>query len=208
MYKVFVYGKPVYLTNDLSSFQHTHHTHKSVYTNADDLVKLIKRIRANDSIEEYIIYCFDLAELWQSFTSIFTVMDAGGGVVRNKKGEILFIFRKGKWDLPKGKIELGETIADGAVREVMEECGLVTVFPGKLLTTTYHTYTQGNKKILKQSHWYEMEAPDGQKLVPQLEEDITEIKWVKPAKLNEIRANTFKSVADLLDEYVSPAPLL
>ncbi len=202
MYKVFVYGKPVYLTNDLSYFQQTTSNHKSVYTTVEELSRLIKRIRANKTIEEYLIYCFDLAEVWQSFTSLFMVIDAGGGIIRNKKGEFLFIFRKGKWDLPKGKIDPGETIADGAIREVKEECGLTEVNLGNLLTTTYHTYTQGNKKILKQSHWYEMDVPNGQKLVPQLEEDITDIKWIKPTKLAEVRTNTFKSVADLLDEFV------
>lgn len=204
MYKVFVYGKPVYLTNDLLFFQHTHHNHKSVYTDSEELAKLIKRIRANKTIDEYLIYCFDLGELWQSFTSLFMVIDAGGGIIRNKKGDLLFIFRKGKWDLPKGKIEPGETIADGAVREVKEECGLTEVTLGRLLTTTYHTYTQSNKRILKQSHWYEMDVPNGQKLVPQLEEDITEIRWIKPTKLAEVRTNTFRSVADLLDEFAIP----
>lgn len=203
MYKVFVYGKPVYLTDNLGSFQQTPHQHKGVFTNTDDLEKLIKKIRTNKTIEEYVIYSFDMAALWDGFRTVFMVIDAGGGVIRNSKGEILFIFRKGKWDLPKGKIEPGETIAEGAVREVMEECGLTKVTLGRLLTTTYHTYTQGNKRILKLSHWYEMEVPNGQKLVPQLEEDITEIKWIKPSRLNEVRSNTFKSVADLLDEFVS-----
>ncbi len=202
MYKVFVYGKPVYLINDLSYFQQIAHNHKSVFTKTVELQKLIKKIRAGKTIDEYFIYSFDLDELWQSFSSVFTVIDAGGGIIRNKKGELLFIFRKGKWDLPKGKIEIGETIADGAVREVKEECGLTTVHLGKKLTTTYHTYTQGNKKILKQSHWYEMDVPNGQKLIPQLEEDITDIQWIKPTKLSEVRGNTFKSIADLLDEFV------
>ncbi|MES2628853.1 MAG: NUDIX domain-containing protein [Bacteroidota bacterium] len=201
MYKVFVYGKPVYLTNDLSYFQNIPHNHKSVFTNAEDLGRLIKKIRVGKTVEEYIIYSFDLNELWMAFTSLFMVIDAGGGIIRNQKGELLFIFRKGKWDLPKGKIEIGETIADGAVREVKEECGLTQVELGKLLTTTYHTYTQGNKKILKQSHWYEMTVPNGQKLVPQLEEDITEIRWIKPTQLKEVRNNTFKSITDLLDQF-------
>ncbi len=202
MYKVFVYGKPVYLINDLSYFQQIAHNYKSVFTKTVELQKLIKKIRASKTIEEYYIYSFDLDELWQSFSSIFMVIDAGGGIIRNKKGELLFIFRKGKWDLPKGKIEIGETIADGAIREVKEECGLTEVHLGKKLTTTYHTYTQGNKKILKQSHWYEMDVPNGQKLVPQLEEDITDIQWIKSTKLSEVRGNTFKSIADLLDEFV------
>ncbi len=204
MYKVFVYGKPVYLTDDLSFFQHTHHQHKSVYTNADELNSLIKKIRRSSLIDEYLIYCFDINELWQSFTSLFSVIDAGGGIIRNRKGDLLFIFRKGKWDLPKGKIEVGETIADGAVREVKEECGLMDVVLGKLLTQTYHTYTERNRRILKCSHWYEMSVPDGQKLVPQAEEGITEIKWIKPSKLVEVKNNTYRSVTDLLNEFAVP----
>jgi ADP-ribose pyrophosphatase YjhB (NUDIX family) len=202
MYKVFVYGKPLYLTDDLSFFQHIPHENRGIYTKAENLEKLIKKIRLNKSIEEFILYSFDLNEMWHSFTSLFTVIDAAGGIIRNKKGDLLFIFRKGKWDLPKGKVDPGETIAEGAVREVKEECGLREVILGKLLAKTYHTYTEGNKRILKITYWYGMEVPGTQKLVPQAEEDITDIKWIRADKLAEVRNNTYRSVADLLDEFV------
>ncbi|HEX4888699.1 MAG TPA: NUDIX domain-containing protein [Luteibaculaceae bacterium] len=202
MYKVFVYGKPVYLTDDLTFFRHTPHNNKAIFSDGEALEKIIKRIRSGKTISEFVIFGFDLADLWAHFQRLFAVIEAGGGVIHNAKGELLFIFRKGKWDLPKGKIDPGETIHEGAVREVMEECGLNRVELGRLLTTTYHTYTERNTKILKHTHWFEMSVPDGQKLVPQVEEDITDIRWFKPNALALVRQNTYRSVADLLDEYL------
>ena len=202
MYKVFVYGKPVYLTDNLQFFQQVEHTTKSVFTNSIALKELLKKLRLSKINHEWVIYAFDLADLWLNFTSLYKVIDAAGGLIQNKKGEFLFIFRRGKWDLPKGKIDFGETIAEGAVREVKEECGLQEVILGKMLKQTYHTYTEGNKRVLKITYWYEMDVPGNQKLIPQLEEDITDIKWIKRSQLNEIKKNTYKSVADLINEYI------
>jgi len=126
------------------------------------------------------------------------VIQAAGGLVKNGKDEILLIFRRGKWDLPKGKLDKGETLEECAVREVGEETGLKKIQLLSPLLITYHTYHEGTKFILKESHWYRMKIDSEQTLVPQTIEDIQEVKWVKEADLHQYMNNTFPSVADVL----------
>ena len=99
-------------------------------------------------------------------------------MVENEKKEILMIFRRGKWDLPKGKLEKGEKLESCAIREVEEETGLKNIKLLGPLTTTYHTYHEGTRFILKESHWFKMRVKDKQTLIPQTNEDIHDIKWV------------------------------
>ncbi|MEO7924686.1 MAG: NUDIX domain-containing protein [Chitinophagaceae bacterium] len=145
-----------------------------------------------------VFYHADLPALKKAFYKKFTRVIAGGGLVQNEKKDTLLIFRRGKWDLPKGKLDKGETIEECAVREVKEETGLQKVKLGSPLTTTYHTYHEGARFFLKESHWYNMKANGEEMLVPQTEEDIHEIKWVKPGDLPKYRKNAFPSVVDVL----------
>ena len=140
-----------------------------------------------------------LEELKKAFFKKFTLVQAAGGLVTNEDGEILLIFRRGKWDLPKGKLDKGENLADCAIREVEEETGLTKISMAGPLTTTYHTYHEGSKFILKESHWYTMQVKGIQNLVPQTEEDIQEIKWVKESELNFYKVHAFPSVLDVLE---------
>src|SRR5215510_275068 len=96
---------------------------------------------------------------------------AAGGLVVNDRDELLMIFRRGKWDLPKGKLDKGESLKDCAIREVEEETGLKNITLGPPLIITYHTYHEGARFILKESHWYKMSVSGQQNLVPQTEED-------------------------------------
>lgn len=128
----------------------------------------------------------------------FQIIRAAGGLVFNNKGEALFIFRRGKWDLPKGKLDEGESLEECAVREVEEETGLKGVVLKDFLITTYHTYTENGKQILKESHWYRMEVKGIQQLTPQTEEDITDIRWVKKEGWNELTKNSFALIKKVL----------
>lgn len=140
----------------------------------------------------------DLEALKKAFFKKFTIVQAAGGLVRNDEDEILLIFRRGKWDLPKGKLDEGETLEECAVREVEEETGLKDVQLLSPLIITWHTYHEGTKFILKESHWYKMKINGKQTLVPQTEEDITEIRWIKPADAEGYFKNAFPSVTDVL----------
>jgi 8-oxo-dGTP pyrophosphatase MutT (NUDIX family) len=142
----------------------------------------------------------DLSALQKAFFKKFVVVKAAGGLVLNDENEALLIFRRGKWDLPKGKLDKGETLEECAVREVMEETGLKNVQLISPLTITWHTYHEGTKFILKESHWYNMKATGKQTLVPQTTEDITEIRWVKKEDLKDYFNNAFPSVVDVLKD--------
>lgn len=125
---------------------------------------------------------------------------AGGGVVRNDKGELLMIFRRGKWDLPKGKLDEGETIEACALREVMEETGLNALELGALIQIGYHEYFDPYYKaeVIKETHWYAMHAPGDQQLVAQAEEDITEIKWAAGLELKKCLLDTYPNVVEVI----------
>lgn len=140
----------------------------------------------------------NLEELRKAFFRKFEIIQAGGGLVRDEKGNILFQLRRGKWDLPKGKLDQGETMEDCAVREVEEETGLTGVEIKEPLLVTYHTYDESGKHILKETHWFRMNADGSQKLHPQLEEQITELRWVAPSALDEVCSNTFENILQVL----------
>jgi 8-oxo-dGTP pyrophosphatase MutT (NUDIX family) len=150
-----------------------------------------------------VFYHTDLNDLKKAFFKKFTFIQAAGGLVQNENNEFLLIFRRGKWDLPKGKTDKGEELEDCAVREVEEETGLKNVKLISPLTITYHTYHEGARFVLKESHWYNMKISGAQKLVPQTTEDIHEIKWVKAEDFTPYLKNTFPSVSDVL-KLISP----
>ncbi len=129
-------------------------------------------------------------------------MIAGGGLVLNDAGELLMIFRRGKWDLPKGKLDAGETIEQCAVREVEEETGLQHVERGELISIGYHEYfdTWLKQDVIKETHWFAMRARGIQSITPQTEEDITDIKWVKDEELKLCLQNSYANVVDVIKQ--------
>src|ERR1044071_2175954 len=114
----------------------------------------------------------------EKFSKKYELVKAAGGVVINDDARILLIYRRGKWDLPKGKAEENEPIELCANREVIEETGLSELLLRKPLIVTYHTYTEKGKAILKETHWFLFDAPGKQQVQPQLEEDISKVEWV------------------------------
>jgi len=150
------------------------------------------------AIHAGVFYHSDLDKLKKAFFKKFTLVLAAGGLVQNEKKEILLIFRRGKWDLPKGKLDKGEKLEDCAIREVEEETGLKQVKLVSVLTITYHTYQEGARFILKESHWYTMKVSGEQKLIPQTEEGIQEIKWISPDQVKQYYNNSFPSVTGVL----------
>ncbi len=121
---------------------------------------------------------------------------AAGGLVFNEQNELLMIYRREKWDLPKGKLDEGETIETCAVREVEEETGIKVDELNKLLDITFHEYfdTYVNDDVIKETHWYLMKASSNQSLIPQTEEDITAIKWVDKTELAECLQNSYDTI--------------
>ncbi|HEY1024919.1 MAG TPA: NUDIX domain-containing protein [Sphingobacteriaceae bacterium] len=132
-----------------------------------------------------------------------TFIKAAGGVVRNEENMFLFIFRNGKWDLPKGKLDADEKPRKAAVREVEEECGIRISKLGDKLCNTYHVYQENGSLILKKTSWYKMVAEGQTSLIPQIEEGITDARWVATTDFGMIRSNTYPLIADVLTLIVS-----
>jgi len=137
---------------------------------------------------------------WNNFTSQYKLVEAAGGLVKNQAGDWLFIYRNSVWDLPKGKLEKGESIEECAVREVAEECGIEEPTITRKLSTTYHTYTLKGERILKPTYWYLMQSADTSELIPQTEEGITEVKWVSTKDAIELAKGSFGSIKEVVGE--------
>jgi 8-oxo-dGTP pyrophosphatase MutT (NUDIX family) len=141
-----------------------------------------------------------IEENWQDFCSKYIMIEAAGGLVFNKDGDILMIFRNGKWDLPKGKLEIGESIEECAIREVEEECGIVGLDIIEKLLETYHTYNMDGEEVLKKTYWYKMKTDYSAKLIPQLEEGITKVSWVDKDQISKKLKNSYGNISDVLNE--------
>lgn len=130
----------------------------------------------------------------QKIISLYSLIEAAGGVVRNEENKLLWIYRLGKWDLPKGKLEKNESFRVAASREVAEECNVQAILEFKLCTT-YHTYTHKNQRVLKRTKWYMMHTNQKHTLVPQIEENIEKVEWLNLLEMNNIAlANTYSSI--------------
>ncbi|HEY2720457.1 MAG TPA: NUDIX domain-containing protein, partial [Chitinophagaceae bacterium] len=141
----------------------------------------------------------NLIELNTAFQKRFTLIQAAGGLVKNSESKVLMIFRRGKWDLPKGKLDKNEKLEDCALREVEEETGLKNIILNRPVTTTYHTYHEGTKHVLKESHWYAMTVSGLQTLTPQTEEDIFDIRWVEQDDIHSYLPQAFPLIKDIME---------
>ena len=152
---------------------------------------------SNDSIK---IVSSDLNTLLELFKSKFYYIEAAGGFIE-KDNEFLFIHRQGIWDLPKGKLEKGETIKNAAIRECEEECGIKQLIITKQLSSSFHLYKYKKGFALKQSYWFYMKSDYSKKLTPQIEEDIDEVKWFSKHEIETIILNhTYYTIKDVINE--------
>lgn len=198
MVKVFSLNKTICLTSNLMDYQQKEDTVLVRIHSLDELQMMYDELVTKNQFLEVYYYHENEKLLLSSFSLAFKVIEAAGGLVKNKHGEYLFIFRNGKWDLPKGKIEKGEGIKEAALREVEEECGIGKLKIGKELESTYHTYELNGKSILKRTYWFEMSCEDESKLVPQTEEGITEVKWLSKNDLQQVIENTYESIKEVI----------
>lgn len=204
--KIYFGSKPLFLCDEIdNTIQSYVHHDDAIFIdelNSHTVKSMIHEMEQQE-IHAGVFYHPDLEELKKAFFKKFTFIQAAGGLVQNEKKEILIIFRRGKWDLPKGKLDKGEKLEDCALREVEEETGLQKVKLLSPLAITYHTYHEGARFILKESHWFNMKVSGTQKLVPQTTEDIHEIKWVSKDALNPYLKNSFPSVTDVLKLFIA-----
>lgn len=140
-------------------------------------------------------------DAWEAFQAEHEFVLAAGGMVLDEQGRLLAIKRLGKWDLPKGKVEKGEQVDVGAVREVQEECGLVNVELIRRVTSTWHTYERKGNQHLKRTDWFLMRASSKEKLTAQSEEDIEDVRWLDAAGVRMMEADTYPSLLPVLQAW-------
>ncbi|SFC61660.1 ADP-ribose pyrophosphatase YjhB, NUDIX family [Parapedobacter composti] len=164
-----------------------------------DFEKLFKQTKSSGFFVTFFILIEKPKEILHVIKKKVRLIKASGGLVKNGEGSYLFIHRLGKWDLPKGKVDEGESMKKAAVREVSEECGIKVDYLGQKILTTYHAYQMKGELVLKKTNWYEMGVNKIPKLKPQVEEDITEAIWLAKEKFTKIRENTYPLIEDILD---------
>ena len=195
MYKVFVNDKPLFLTNQI--FKET--DFQLFLLESVDFKQLIVKIFQN-KIQKAYLYYPDEKEIMKVLKTKIPVNKAGGGLVYNKNGDVLFIFRNGKWDLPKGGTEKGEDIEQTSMREVEEETGVNGLKIIKKLQKTYHIFKRNGIYKLKITHWFEMQTdfegiPEGQ-----IDEGIDKVEWKNPTQIQEALKNSYENIKLLFQE--------
>ncbi len=171
-----------------------------VFENKKALAKRLDRFE--ESGEEYLcITHSDIDELFACTSACYKYVEAAGGLVTLPDGRMLVIKRLGKWDLPKGKAEKGESLQETALREVAEECGLESdPIITRALTHTFHTYRQDGNHVLKHTAWFAMSYEGDDTLRPQISESITDAVWVPENRLDMVLQNTYESIRQVLDD--------
>ncbi|MFB6305778.1 MAG: NUDIX hydrolase [Flavobacteriales bacterium] len=194
MYELFTQYNSISIKNFDSLDKNDKHREKLQYETESGenilLDLLTKRVN-----EKLLLTVSNSEKFWNKIQDATINLTAAGGAVKNNYNQLLFIYRRGKWDLPKGKAEEGESIKETAKREVEEECGIEGINVKKHLCDTYHIYQMKNELVLKKTVWYNMGCPyDNPELTPQEEEDITDIKWFSLNELNKPFNNTFPMI--------------
>ena len=195
MYKVFVNDKPFFLTNEIvkeTDFQF-------FLLESTDITKLVTNM-FNNKIKKCYLYYPDEKIILKKLKEKIPLQRAGGGLVYNKKGEVLFIFRNGKWDLPKGGKEKREKMKLTAMREVEEETGVNGLVITKKLQKTYHIFKRNGIYKLKITQWYEMKTDFDGIPVGQLEEGIEKVAWLDPEQIAEALKNSYENIKLVFEE--------
>ena len=207
MYKIYINGTPLYLVEkeDFESFPTSgpQRLQMRFNGNSKQILQIVDMLEKSHRWESITLIANSIEELWEVFKSRFKIIKAAGGLVENEFDEILWIFRRGYWDLPKGKIDPGEKKRAAAIREVSEETGIHHLIISHKLPVTYHTYrTAKGKRILKKTYWFQMHTRK-QDLVPETEEDIELAVWKSRKSFVPPSEEVYGNILDVISAYVS-----
>lgn len=195
MYKVFINNLSIILTSKNKSLTQEN----SFLLSSITLNEILKKVRKHKKI---FLYHPKKSELLKVFKSKIKVIFASGGIVKNDNNQILFIYRRGKWDLPKGKAEKGESIRETAVREVIEETGIEKLKIDKYFSNTFHIVRNNKKYFLKETSWFLMSSNFKGKLKPQLNEGIKSVKWKTFDDAKKIKKKTYGNISIILTDFL------
>ena len=195
MYKVFINKFSIILTSK-NKYLHEENTYLLASINFDEILKKVRKQK------KIFLYHPKKSDLLKVFKSKIKVIFASGGIVSNEKSQILFIYRRGKWDLPKGKAEKGETIRETAIREVMEETGIQNLKIEKYFSNTFHIVRNKGKYFLKETSWFLMSSNFQGKLKPQIQEGIKSVKWKPIAEVKKLKKKTYNNIFIILNDFL------
>ncbi|HEY4800255.1 MAG TPA: NUDIX domain-containing protein [Bacteroidia bacterium] len=196
MYKVFS-GEKCILISGKEVQDMDKDTHSINFASAENLHKEYKHfIRASKM--KTLVVIGEEERVWNVFQSLFANIYAAGGIVKNEDENLLMIYRNKHWDLPKGKMEKGESPDETALREVEEECGVKKLSIIKKISSTHHVYFLKGKECMKHTYWFEMKCKDSSKLVPQKEEGIEEAKWMSKDEVKKIYDKIYHSLLEVI----------
>ena len=199
MYKVFVNDIPIILSTERELGEN----YTSIPLKEVKFKRIIKKIN-NGKLLQVNLYHDKKEKLLKHLFKKLPVVIAGGGLVLNPQDEVLFIYRNGRWDLPKGKVEKNESIETGAIREVEEETGVKNLKISRFLQTTYHVFQRKGRYKLKVTYWYEMRTDYDGELVPELSEGIKKVKWKNMEKAQKALKKSYANIKLLFPEEILP----
>ena len=199
--KIYFGNKPLIIANEKTEEINPYlddTNSKVLQTNEQAQIQSLIREMSDEKLTAAIILG-DVMETMKTIRNEFTVIQASGGMVYSFDKKVLLIFRRGKWDLPKGKLDDGEDLVECALREVREETGLDSLNYLDFISISYHTYYENDNHILKESHWYLLEGNEKELLIPQTDEDIENCEWVAIKDLPPYLENAPSSIIDVVE---------
>lgn len=201
-YKIYINESPLILTQtsdiaDESAFERSliHAMYRGKPKMLFNYIELLEKNKHHDGI---IIQADNVNQLWKDFKSLYYYIKAGGGLVLNPFGKILLIYRRNVWDLPKGKQDPGETLAETALREVREETGLTNLRIIERLDNGYHCYMMSKQRTLKRTRWYLMQTNSPSQLLLQKEEGIQDAAWFDPREVPNLKMPMYNNIRDVI----------
>lgn len=194
-YIVYYLDRSFIITNEILKFNNENNQ----FYEPEDILKFVNYFETNIKIKNFYFYTNNVESAWLNFKKNYKFIEAAGGIVKNKNGEILTIYRLKKWDLPKGKIEKSETPEQAAIREISEECGIKGHKIISKNCDTYHTYTLNDTKILKKTYWFNLIIEGVPKLIPQTIENIEKAVWLKPEEFKKKLNESYPSIRQVFD---------
>lgn len=173
---------------------------KDVHTISEKELTRAKVINFFQSCNSLTVLCEDCDAAFDRFLAEFKYVEAAGGVVKDERGEVLMIYRRNRWDLPKGHIDTGEDALTAAKREVEEETGVSGLKFVSELCNTLHAYNVYGEWELKCTYWFAFDAQSAA-TTAQTEEDIESAVWCNPAEVDSNLEESYPTIKEVIYEY-------
>lgn len=200
-YEVWVGGKPLTIGGRPDPLDSSQQVLALRIDSPEEIAPAVAAFSERKEIQRLELFGDDVEQVWEWFMGGYRFVQAAGGCVTDERKRLLAIHRLGVWDLPKGKVDRGESAEQGALREVREECGLQRVEFVRRLCCTWHTYEREGQHCLKRTDWYLMRASGAEQLTAQNEEGITEVRWMDRKGIAELRAGTYPSLQRVINAW-------